>query len=66
MKTFRFVHFSTFYSIFTLFYQIDINWYRLLFFFFWNMNHSWTSPSPISMDSLGEVDAGDLLVFAAD
>ena len=32
-KTFRFVHFSTFYSILSLFDQIDINCYRLLIIF---------------------------------
>ena len=33
MKTFQFVHFSTFYSILNLFDQIDIDLYRLLIFF---------------------------------
>ena len=33
MKTFRFVHFSTFYSILNLFDQIFINLYRLLIYF---------------------------------
>ena len=41
MKTFQFVHFSTFYSISNFFDRIDINWYRLLN----EMSNSWTSPS---------------------
>ena len=32
MKTFRFIHFSTFYSILNFYDQIDINWYRFLKF----------------------------------
>ena len=33
IQTLRFVHFSTFYSIWNLFDQIDIDWYRILIWF---------------------------------